>query len=101
MAHRIICIGRQNGAGGHIIGEALAKKLGIAFYDKNLISLAAERSGLSAELIEHGEEVLGITGGEHKLPPQCRRESNSLLYICHEGIVKDFLPHPAAFAPGK
>ena len=56
MAHKIICIGRQNGAGGHIIGEALAKKLGIAFYDKNLISLAAERSGLSAEIIEHGEE---------------------------------------------
>jgi len=56
MANRIICIGRQNGAGGHIIGEALAKKLGIAFYDKNLISLAAERSGLSPELIEHGEE---------------------------------------------
>jgi len=56
MANRVICIGRQNGAGGHIIGEALAKKLGIAFYDKNLITLAAERSGLSPELIEHGEE---------------------------------------------
>ncbi len=56
MAHKIICIGRQNGAGGHIIGEALAKKLGIAFYDKNLITLAAERSGISPELIEHGEE---------------------------------------------
>ena len=56
MAHKVICIGRQNGAGGHIIGEALAKKLGIAFYDKNLITLAAERSGLSPELIEHGEE---------------------------------------------
>ena len=56
MAHKVICIGRQNGAGGHIIGEALAKKLGIAFYDKNLITLASERSGLSPELIEHGEE---------------------------------------------
>lgn len=56
MANRVICIGRQNGAGGHIIGEALAKKLGIEFYDKNLITLAAERSGISPELIEHGEE---------------------------------------------
>ena len=56
MANKVICIGRQNGAGGHIIGEALAKKLGIQFYDKNLISLTAERSGLSPELIEHGEE---------------------------------------------
>lgn len=56
MAYRVICIGRQNGAGGHIIGEKLANKLGIPFYDKNLITMAAERSGLSPELIEHGEE---------------------------------------------
>lgn len=56
MAHRVVCIGRQNGAGGHIVGEALAKKLGIAFYDKNLITLTAERSGLSPELIEHSDE---------------------------------------------
>lgn len=56
MAHRVICIGRQNGAGGHIIGEALAKKLDIAFYDKNLITIASERSGLSPEILAHGEE---------------------------------------------
>lgn len=56
MANRVICIGRQNGAGGHIIGEALAKKLNIAFYDKNLITLASERFGVNADLIEHGEE---------------------------------------------
>lgn len=56
MAHKVICIGRQNGAGGHIIGEALAKKLGIEFYDKNLITLAAERFGVNPELLEHGEE---------------------------------------------
>ena len=56
MAHRVICIGRQNGAGVHIIGEALADKLGIAFYDKNLITIAAERFGLNPELLADGEE---------------------------------------------
>ena len=80
MANRVICIGRQNGAGGHIIGEALAKKLGIAFYDKNLITLAAERSGLSPELIEHGEE----------------RKTNSFLYNAlgeAATITIDSVPH--------
>ncbi len=80
MANRVICIGRQNGAGGHIIGEALAKKLGIAFYDKNLITLAAERSGLSPELIEHGEE----------------RKTNSFLYNTlgeAATITIDSVPH--------
>ena len=35
----IITIGRQFGSGGHEIGEKLAKKLGIKFYDKELIKL--------------------------------------------------------------
>ena len=61
MAHRVICIGRQNGAGGRIIAEALAKKLGVPLYDKNLITLAAERSGLSPEdliAFPYGKNVL-------------------------------------------
>ena len=36
----IITLGRECGSGGHEIGEKLSKKLGIAFYDKNLIELA-------------------------------------------------------------
>ena len=42
----IIAIGRQFGSGGHEIGEKLAKKLGIKFYDKELIKLIAKESGL-------------------------------------------------------
>lgn len=56
MAHKVICIGRQFGSGGHIIGETLAKQLGVSFYDSNLISLAAERSGLRPEILRKGEE---------------------------------------------
>lgn len=50
----IITLGRECGSGGHEIGEKLAKKLGIAFYDKNLIELAAKHSGLNLD-------VLGVT----------------------------------------
>ena len=44
--HYIINLGRQLGSGGKEIGEKLAKDLGIAFYDKELINLASKESGL-------------------------------------------------------
>ena len=47
---RIITITRQYGSGGHDIGKALAKALGIGFYDKELISLAAKESGIAPEV---------------------------------------------------
>ena len=54
---KIITIGRQYGSGGREIGELVAKKLGVPFYDKKLILLAAEKSGLSAETIEKADET--------------------------------------------
>ena len=47
MAKRIITISREFGSGGRFIGEKVAKKLGITYYDKNIISEIAEKSGLS------------------------------------------------------
>ena len=43
----IITIGRQFGSGGREIGEKLAKELSIPFYDKELIALAGQRSGIA------------------------------------------------------
>ncbi len=52
----IITIGRQFGSGGHELGEKLANRLGIPFYDRQLLSSAAERSGLTKEMIESLDE---------------------------------------------
>ena len=52
MAKRIITISREFGSGGRFIGEEVAKKLGIAYYDKNIIGQIAEKSGLSPEYIQ-------------------------------------------------
>ena len=57
MAKRIITISREFGSGGRFIGEEVAKKLGIACYDKNIISQIAEKSGLSPEYIQESAEL--------------------------------------------
>ena len=68
----IVTIGRQFGSGGHEIGEKLAKKLGIKFYDKELIKLIAKQSGLCEKVLESYDE----------------KPTNSLLY----SIVMDIYP---------
>ena len=52
----IITIGREYGSGGREIGELVAKTLGIAYYDKKLITMAAQKSGLSDEFIANNEQ---------------------------------------------
>ena len=52
----IITIGREYGSGGREIGKSLSEKLGISFYDKQIISLTAEKSGLSPEFISNNEQ---------------------------------------------
>ena len=57
MAKRIITVSREFGSGGRFIGEEVAKKLGIAYYDKNIINQIAEKSGLSPEYIQENSEL--------------------------------------------
>lgn len=53
MDERIIVnISREYGSKGHIIGEKIAKKYDIAFYDKELLERAAKESGISKEIFQ-------------------------------------------------
>ena len=52
----VITIGREFGSGGHEIGMKLAERLGIKCYDKELLTLAAKKSGLCRELFETHDE---------------------------------------------
>ncbi len=52
----IVTIGRQFGSGGRIIGKKIAEALSISYYDKELISIAAQESGLCKEVFEKADE---------------------------------------------
>lgn len=56
MKDKIITISRQFGSGGRYIGECVAKRLGIKYYDKNLIEKIANRTGLAHDFIEKAGE---------------------------------------------
>lgn len=60
----VVTISRQFGSGGRLIGKKLAETLEIPFYDKELITMAAQQSGYSREVFEKADE----------------RATNSLLY---------------------
>lgn len=55
---KVITISREFGSGGREIGYRLAKKLGIPFYDRELISMAAKDSNISEELFHANDEVI-------------------------------------------
>ena len=56
MAHRIITINRMYGSGGRLLGNALAEKLGIGFYDKELIQMASEKNQIPYKELEKVDE---------------------------------------------
>ena len=56
MTHSILTISREFGTGARLIGRELAAIMGYGYYDRALIEMAAEKSGLSEEFIERTEE---------------------------------------------
>ena len=58
MDKYVIAISREYGSGGRHVGELLAKDLGIPIYDKELIHMSAEKSGMSAGFIEKSDESI-------------------------------------------
>ena len=52
----VITIGRQFGSGGRELGQMIAGRFGIEYYDKKLLGEAARRAGMSQEVFERNDE---------------------------------------------
>ncbi len=60
----VITIGRQFGSGGRVLGKLLAQRLGIEFYDKELLLEAARKAGVIPEIYERKDERMpSVLGG--------------------------------------
>jgi Cytidylate kinase len=95
----VITIARQFGSGGHEVGEKLAGKLSIPFYDKALIALAAKKSGLSEEIFAEADEkatssllysmVMGSYAFGSRIPGINEMPINDKLFIIQSDIIKN------------
>ena len=74
----VVTISREYGSGGRYVGELLAKKLGIPFYDKNIIILSAKESGLTTEYVKKNEQTL-----------EGPQTTDDLLYIATTKVIKN------------
>ena len=56
MKNYVITIARENGSNGRAIGEALAGRLGIPFYNRDILRMAADDSGINEQLFANAEK---------------------------------------------
>ena len=74
MNNVVITIARQYGSGGRTIGEELAKKLGISYYDKDIIRMASEESGIHEQLLD-GQMIMSAQSRDFLQSPESTRVS--------------------------
>ena len=97
----IAAIGRQYGSGGREIGEILAKMMGVPFFDRELIAIAAEKSGVSKDVYAHIDEtatnslLYALSTGAYTFSTHFTTVSdlplNDKLYIIQTNLIKDIV----------
>ncbi len=96
----IVTIARQFGSGGREVGELVAKSLGFEYHDKSLISLAAEKSGISHDVLKNTDEKatpsflysiamggMGMVPFSHGMPYDT--PINDKLFVLQSGIIEE------------
>lgn len=91
----IITIGRQFGSGGHELGEKLAARLGIPFYDRQLLADAAQRSGLTKDMIESLDEkptssfLYSLSVGGYGANSQVQLPLGNQVFLAISGAIRE------------
>lgn len=78
--HVIVTISREYGSGGRFVGKLVSEKLGIPFYDKEIINLASKKSGLNVDYIESIDQTKGCSSYINN--------NDDLLYVAEEKAIK-------------
>ena len=87
--HMIITIGCEYGAGGPQIGKMLAEKLGIEYYDRDLVDSVVEQLGVERGLVEEADKKKSVQYSfETSLGPRYANLTNRVIYTQSEVIHK-------------
>lgn len=106
---RIITIARGMGSGGRTIGKMLSEELGIKYYDKDLIRLASEDSGINEAFFGRVDEKLKSSfikrGGVYKggvIDPSSKEfTSDKNLFNFQAKIIKELADKEPAVIVGR
>lgn len=91
----IITIAREYGSGGHLLGERLAKELGIKLYDREFIRMAAQRSGIDEQYIAKNEQSIPsfwqkcILSKNSEQPVEASLSADDILFVAESRIVQE------------
>lgn len=107
----IITIARQFGSGGREIGEKLALKLEIPYYDKSLIQLAADESGIDEDLFDFADERAyhsfwtASVGSNcfygNRISPFHEMPMNDKLFLIQSSTIKKLAEHGSCVIVGR
>lgn len=102
MNQIIITIGREFGSGGRMIGEKLAERLGISFYDKDLIDMAAEKSGIHPDVLRGADEVASSPFSSPFIPPSIDQGTiNDKLFKYQRDVILDIASKESCVIVGR
>lgn len=103
----VITISREYGSGGHLIGERIARHLGIGFYDKELIALAARESGLTEEFVSRNEQRLPgsrlyqMILQDYEAPLDKSLSSEDALYVTQDRVIRRIVSERSCVIVGR
>ncbi len=104
----VITIAREFGSGGHLLGEMLAKELGLKLYDKELIHLAALKSNMDEEYIRRNEQLIPsywlkcITAKNSSLQSLTRSiSSDDVLFVAESTVIQELAGQEACVIVGR
>ncbi len=112
MDNYIITIARTYGSGGKTMGKMLADELGISYYDRELLRMASDESGISEGLFGEVDEKISKKSIFHRkpsdsedltvLPPESSKfVSNQNLFNYQAKIIKDIASKESAVIIGR
>ncbi|MCI5604845.1 MAG: cytidylate kinase-like family protein [Clostridia bacterium] len=108
----VITIGRQFGSGGRDVGEKIAAALGIPFYDKELVEMAAQKSDISHEALKEVDEratssfLYSLAGGNFSMrginaPLYYEMPINDKLFIAQAEVIKSLAKEGSCVIVGR
>ncbi len=98
----VITISREFGSGGREIGQKVAEALGISFYDKNLIEIAAQKSGINSDLLYQADEKASNPFFSAYLPTGTDYGTvNDRLFWTQSAIIKDLATKESCVVVGR